>query len=71
MKKLKTSLSRKELRALRRAYQPVWQGKEKVWLLNNNGEEFNREKEGTKFSASLKSKAVKQMEKELSQIYDS
>jgi hypothetical protein len=71
MKTLKTSLTRTQLKGLKRAYQAVKDGKEKMWLCGNTGEAFNREKEGIGFSQSLKSKAVKKMGEKLSQIYGS
>jgi len=71
MKIPKTSLTHVQLKGLKRAYQSIRDGKEKMWLSDNTGEAFNREKEGARFSQSLKSKAVKKMEEKLSQIYDS
>ncbi|MFZ1978296.1 MAG: hypothetical protein WAV76_10105, partial [Bacteroidota bacterium] len=71
MKTLKTSLTPAQLKGLRNAYQSIGNGKEKMWLSANTGEVFDREKEGIKFSESLKSKAMKKMEEGLSRIYGS
>ena len=71
MKSEKASLTNKQLKELKIAYKSIQSGKEKMWLFSNEGEAFDQEKEGEKFSKSLRSKAVKQAIEELSEIYDS
>jgi hypothetical protein len=69
MNNSQSTLTKEQFDELKKAYQSVIEGDEKIWLFSNQGAPFDRDKERQKFAQGLTSKAVQKMEEELSQIY--